>query len=94
MWLAAHFSHICNEIFKFSLCFAGQAAPGAFEEQVIIAPNSLLLALACGELWNSKSRTGGHLSTVILYVRNDFTIRDAGYCLFFKVCESFDAARR
>ncbi len=35
-------------------CFAGQFAPGAFEKQVAIVPNSLLLALVCGEHWNSE----------------------------------------
>jgi hypothetical protein len=48
------FLHVCIEIFKFSLCFADQATPGAFEKQVAVAPNSLLLALICGEPWNSK----------------------------------------
>ena len=52
-WLATRFC-IFIEIFKFSLCFADQATPGAFEKQVAVAPKSLLLALVCGELLNSE----------------------------------------
>ncbi len=43
-----------NRNHQVALCFAGQAAPGAFENLDAIAPNSLSLEVICVKLWNSK----------------------------------------